>query len=85
MFYFSGGLADGEDARGQLHSELDARRHASEGERCHHEGVPFWPEVSRQLLGSICEEFVILFDLFRLFIRYHSKLVKIQRAAVLVK
>ena len=34
-----GGLADGEDEGGQLHRQLHARRHATEGERRNHEGV----------------------------------------------
>lgn len=34
-----GRLADGEDARGKLHRQLHAWRHAPEGEGQHHEGV----------------------------------------------
>lgn len=41
-----GGLADGEDEGGQLHRVLHARRHASEGERVHHEGVPIRSQVT---------------------------------------
>ena len=39
-----GGLVDWEDEGSQLHRELDARRHAAEGERRHHEGVQERPE-----------------------------------------
>ena len=44
-----GGLADREDEGGKLHRELDARRHATEGERRHHEGVQEWSEQVRPL------------------------------------
>lgn len=38
-------MADREDARGELHRLLHARGHATEGERCHHEGVPWRRQV----------------------------------------
>lgn len=43
-----GGLADGEDEGGQLHRVLHARRHASEGERVHHEGVQIRSQVTHR-------------------------------------
>lgn len=42
----AGGLADREDERGQLHGVVHARRHASERERVHHEGVQIGSQVS---------------------------------------
>ena len=42
----SGGLAHREDERGKLHRVIDARRHASERERVHHEGVPIRSQVT---------------------------------------
>ena len=44
------GVADREDARGQFHRLLHARRHAAEGARRHHEGVPCWRQVG---MGSM--------------------------------
>ena len=43
-----GGLADGEDARGELHGVQHARGYATEGARRHHEGV----QVSHLILVS---------------------------------
>lgn len=43
----SGGLADREDERSQLHGVIDARRHASEGEGVHHEGVQIRSQVTQ--------------------------------------
>lgn len=43
-----GGLADREDEGGQLHGVVHAWRHASEGERVHHEGVPLWIQVHKR-------------------------------------
>lgn len=35
-----GGLADGKDERSELHSVVNARRHAAERTRDNHEGIP---------------------------------------------
>lgn len=43
----SGGLANREDEGGQLHSVLDARRHATERKGVHHEGVQIRSQVDQ--------------------------------------